>query len=335
MAAQATECHSCGTPFGWFSFKHNCKNCNKYFCADCLTHEIPIHKAAYGEGVNKMKKVCDKCHGEQVGKEQAGASQNIVTLNEFIAVEEFAKEESDSPRSAQAPEPTSFSRPHRRPSLASARSLSAVPKSGRQESRRGSVRSRTMPPGKSQATIATEDLLLQDPVVRQGSFSSRASPGSRRGEDKAAMRELLRNETMKTAPWEAKDNTVSELPQKEKYKAGDQHAAGVWPESQGPRPEAGDLSEFEGAEWEAFKETHTELAQLIYRCAEALGSKRKWENHSESLVKDLRHEVRGIAKEELKEAPGRRQVILFLVRISVRRPIFRRQAAELQELFMQ
>merc|ERR1719203_2231849 len=133
--------------------------------------------------------------------------------------------------------------------------------------------------------------------------------------------------------WKPRDRSVSPLPQPQQWVSGDQRAAGEWPEDQGPWPEEGDMSEFSGRKWEAFRKEHRELSEALVKCAEALANKKTWENQSDNVWKSLRQQALQIPKEVLQDVPGRRQVILFLCRFAERRPIYKRQVAGVQEHF--
>jgi len=218
--------------------------------------------------------------------------------------------------------------PLRQQSQRSLRSQSTSHRQHRQDTGEGRRRGRSAPARKSQASVQiSPDVLV---VTEEASVRSDVSP---RTGPLARSTTTGSVKSTKSGKWQPKDTRVESVPQKEKYQAGDQHAAGDWPQSQGPRPEPGDMSELEGEYWEDFQLKHHDLAEVIYGCVDALGSRKSWEKNSEGLIKQLRQVLRVVPKDALVDTPGRRQVILFCTRIAVRRPVYRRQAAELQEMF--
>lgn len=305
---------------------------------------MPVQKDTYQEGTLKNKKVCADCfNARHTGKsvrqkadeeEEDEPTKNwrgwgekndksLLDLNVFL--DESAEEKPEEKPGSR--------RDLKRPSLHSVRSVSAQGRGNPRQEDVGRQRGRSLPARKSQTTIATPAQLAE----LQGSFASSQSPGAAprdRSPIGGRMGGVLRSKSQKSV-WLPEDGTVEAVPDKEKYRAGDHQAGGDWPEHQGERPEDGDMSDFDGPKWEDFMEQCPDVAQLIFGMAEALGSKRKWENESEKLLKEMRPKSRGAPKEALRDAPGRKQVILFMSRIAARRPIYRRQAAELQELFFQ
>jgi hypothetical protein len=78
--ASVSACAQCEKSFNLFRRRHHCRRCGDVFCSDCCSFCISVHREHYGDGVEKLKRVCQNCFSDQAAERQRPPEDNLLEV---------------------------------------------------------------------------------------------------------------------------------------------------------------------------------------------------------------------------------------------------------------
>mmetsp|Transcript_78963 Transcript_78963/g.199322 ORF Transcript_78963/g.199322 Transcript_78963/m.199322 type:complete len:360 (+) Transcript_78963:132-1211(+) len=331
----ASTCQGCKAPFSLFKRRHHCRACGNVFCRDCTDFEIMLHRSHYDEGVEKQKRVCAWCYKTLVGQREDLARkghtsrltsplpqgrERMVTEEEVIGMLSSLRSRRDSSESSYS---GSDEGPCLTPRLAGP-TLLAPPQVVTKPSKNSHF----------------DDIARPELMSSICTPPSMASPFEEVVQPAPTLPQVLVTPPALTAAPAAMTPSFPALSPDVALPFEESRATSMTPRCKevvsrvtNLGPMLGDPSEFCGPEWEAFSEAYPAAAAAFRSCEEVLSDPKAWDNQVELTIKALRLHVLRVPREDLHAAPGKNNVLQFVDHLEARRPLYRRQTAEIRERF--
>mmetsp|Transcript_78962 Transcript_78962/g.199317 ORF Transcript_78962/g.199317 Transcript_78962/m.199317 type:complete len:365 (+) Transcript_78962:132-1226(+) len=334
----ASTCQGCKAPFSLFKRRHHCRACGNVFCKDCSSFEIGLHRDHYDDGVEKQKRVCAWCFKslarQRQDLERRGHARPEPEEELLGCLSSLRLRDEDILEVPAKPALAAAEKSPLRPTLLAPPNTAAKPiKASHFED--------IVQPELAPAQVLPKQASAPRPPSLPPSLLTPSSVGAR--PFKASCFDEV-EQPMPTLPQVPVSPALpaAPAPKSPSFPALSPDAAlpveetgatlatpRSWVEEEGPSP--GDTSEFCGPQWEAFSTAYPAAAAAFQNCAEALSDPKAWENKAEITIKALRLHVLKVPDKDLQLAPGKTQVVLFANRLEARRPLYRRQTAEIRE----
>jgi len=313
-SSSVSNCKGCNASFSLLTRRHHCRACGDVFCKSCTSFEIGLHRDHYAEGVEKRKRVCASCYKALAGPRQSMERDADGYENEIAGpqpeTEDSVSGELTSSRTVIFSASDAVLPPTTSPSEDDALTVEF-------SDANGDILRLVLEGGKINEYVNGE-------LAVEGSDGFSIDAERRRYEVGAGAGSLRPEEDLGQLQSQL-SRLFAAVGQEELRAASRELDIVALP---------GDMSEFSGPKWEAFREAYPAAATAFRGCAEALADPKVWDNEGELTLASIRYHCSRLPPPVLADAPGHRQVALFVDHWEEIRPrSYARLLAEIREAF--